>query len=330
VTRRARTAAAFVLAALALLRASSAVAQQAPLGLGAADRLVWAGAVTQAESLLYAASSRAPRDAAARAALGRWLVARGAVRPGAVLLEEARFFGGDAGAIARDLAPAYERLGDWRALAGLPATPLTSGERRRAEAMLAQPTQVTVPESTTVALVSADSGPIGAVLLRVGETQLTARVDPRVRGVVLDTAWRARLGIEAYAEPQGPAVAGVARRVALGGVVWTRLPVRFAALGSAQEARLGLDVLAPYRPTFHPRAGTVVLRRPVPTRQARSEGMAWPVLATAAGWGIAPPRDSLRLLAGGRARQVLGGRSWTLEAARGVVTVVYENERTAR
>ncbi|MFN9213693.1 MAG: hypothetical protein ACK53A_07920 [Gemmatimonadota bacterium] len=307
----------------------TARAQLPPLGLGAADRLAWAGHVGAADSILYLAASRAPREPVVRAQLGRWLMARGKVRPGAVLLEEARYFGGDAGTIARDLAPAYERLGDWRALSGLEASPLTPGERKRAEALHASPTQVTVPDSTTVALVSIDSGPIGAVLLRIGDASLTARIDPQVRGVVLDTAWRSRAGVEAFAEPTGRPVAGLARRATIGGLAWSRLPVRFAPTGAA-EARIGLDVLAPYRPTFHPQQGVVILRRPVPVRAARSAGVAWPVLDTPAGWAIVPPRDSLRLLASGRARTALAGRAWTLEAARGHVTVIYANEPLSR
>ncbi|MCU0622568.1 MAG: hypothetical protein MUF53_01750 [Gemmatimonadaceae bacterium] len=317
-----------VVAGLAFAR--PAAGQVAPLGLGPADRLAWAGQVGAADSLLYLAAARAPREPVVRAQLGRWLVARGKVRPGAVLLEEARYFGGDAGTIARDLAPAYERLGDWRALAGLEASPLTAGERQRAEGLHAAPMQVTIPDSTTVALVPIDSGPIGAVVLRVGEASLTARIDPRVRGLVLDTAWRGRAGVEPFAEPTGRPVAGLARRASLGALTWTRLPVRFAPTGGAVEARLGLDVLAAFRPTFDGKRGVVVLRRPVPVRAARSAGVAWPLLETPAGWAIVPPRDSLRPLASGRARAALAGRAWTLEAARGQVTVIYANELLSR
>lgn len=309
---------------------AAAGAQVAPLGLGSADRLAWAGNVAAADSVLYLQAARAPREPVIRAQLGRWLVARGKVRPGAVLLEEARYFGGDAGLIARDLAPAYERLGDWRALTGLEASPLSAGERKRAESLHASPPQVTVPDSATVALVPIDSGAIGAVVLRVGEVSLTARIDPRVRGLVLDTAWRSRAGVEAFAEPTGRPVAGLVRRAALGALVWTRVPARFAPLGGAVEARIGLDLLAAYRPTFDAKRGVLVLRRPVPVRAARSPGVAWPLLDTPAGWAIVPPRDSLRPLASPRARTALAGRAWTLEAARGEVTVLYANELLSR
>src|ERR687893_510978 len=69
----------------------------------------------------------------ARLALGRYLAARGALKVGAVLMEEARFFGGDAAAVAVSLAPIYARLGDFRALTSLPASPLGRAERARAE-----------------------------------------------------------------------------------------------------------------------------------------------------------------------------------------------------
>lgn len=317
--------------AVAIAAAARALpAQLAPLGLGSADRLAWSGQIAVADSVLYLQAARAPREPGVRAQLGRWLVARGKVRPGAVLLEEARYFGGDAGTIARDLAPAYERLGDWRALTGLEASPLTAGERKRAEALHAAPPQANVADSSTIALVPLDSGPIGAVVLRVGEASLTARIDPRVRGLVLDTSWRSRPGVEAFAEPTGRPVAGLARRAVLGGVTWTRLPVRFAPTGGAVEARVGLDLLAPYRPTFDAKRGVVVLRRPVPVRAARSPGVAWPLLDTPAGWAIVPPRDSLRLLTSAKARAALAGRAWTLEVSRGEVTVIYANELLSR
>lgn len=329
--RRARIARSLPVAlSLALAWPTVAAAQVAPLGFGPVDALVWGGRIEAAETALYDRVAVAPKAAAPRAALGRWLVARGAVRPGAVLLEEARFFGGDEAAVARDLAPAYERLGDWRALVGLPSSPLTAGERRRAEALLRSPTQANLGDSTTVALVATGGTALGAVVLRVGDAQVTARIDPAVRGVVLDTAWRARGGVESYAESTGRPVVGLAARAAIGGLVWTRLPVRFAPTGGALDARIGLDVLAAHRPTFDTRRGVLVLRRPADRREARAEGVAWPVLQTPAGWAIVPPRDSLRPLAGQAARAAIAGRTWTLEASRGVITVVYENELYSR
>src|SRR5690242_539028 len=84
---------------------------QWPGSIVQADSLFASARVSAAESLYYAASSARPRDAVARAALGRYLASRGALRIGAVLLEEARQFGGDTASIARSLAPIYASLG---------------------------------------------------------------------------------------------------------------------------------------------------------------------------------------------------------------------------
>jgi hypothetical protein len=77
--------------------------------------------VAAAESLYYRGTTRRPRDPVARIALGRYLASRGALRVGAVLLEEARYFGADSVVVARELAPVYARLHDYAALAALPA-----------------------------------------------------------------------------------------------------------------------------------------------------------------------------------------------------------------
>ena len=98
---RAKTCVALVaLTSLATLAAPA----QAQWGVWGADSLLAAGRVTAAESLYYAASSASPRDPGPRAALGRYLAARGALRIGAVLLEEARVFGGDTASLARALS----------------------------------------------------------------------------------------------------------------------------------------------------------------------------------------------------------------------------------
>src|SRR5918992_5185085 len=84
--------------------------------LARADNLLRVGRMFAAETLYYYAVRRAPRDPVARLALGRYLAARGALRVGAVLMEEARYFGGNAKEIGAYLAPVYARLGDWKAL----------------------------------------------------------------------------------------------------------------------------------------------------------------------------------------------------------------------
>ena len=82
------------------------------------------GALQRAESLYYAAARAHPRDPAARWALGRYLVARGAPRVGMTLFEEAIQFGGDASKIGADLAPVYLSLGEYQKLSALRAAPI--------------------------------------------------------------------------------------------------------------------------------------------------------------------------------------------------------------
>src|ERR687896_2075315 len=105
----------------------------APGDLARADALLKSGRVEAAEALYYREARRRPRDPAARLALGRYLAARGATRIGAVLIEEARFFGANPAVAALHLAPLYARLGDYKALALLPAAPVSAAERARAE-----------------------------------------------------------------------------------------------------------------------------------------------------------------------------------------------------
>ncbi|TMG81156.1 MAG: hypothetical protein E6H78_17360, partial [Betaproteobacteria bacterium] len=88
-------------------------------GVWPGDSLLASGRLAAAESVYYAAVRANPRDPIARTALGKFLAARGATRVGAVLLEEARFFGGDSLALARALVPLYQRLGDFAAIDSL-------------------------------------------------------------------------------------------------------------------------------------------------------------------------------------------------------------------
>jgi hypothetical protein len=297
------------------------VGAQISLGFGRADTPAIAGRIAAAESLLYLDAAQRPREPAPRAALGRWLVARGAWKTGSVLLEEARYFGADAGAIARDLIPTYERLGAWQSLTGLPATPLGGAERRRAEAMIARGTQWELNDSTLLAFAPQDSGYLGVVVMRIGDTQLTGRIDPRTSGVVLDTSWRRRAGVEGFAESGGKAVVGIATRLVLGGLTIARQPVRMVPLGNGLDARIGLDVLGAFRPTFDARRGQLTLRKPVPAKDARSIGIAWMVVETQQGYAVAAPRDSLRLLTSAKLRAQLATKAWTYEANRGVIVV---------
>jgi len=90
---------------------------RATLPMTRADALLEEGRWTEAEALFYSQAERATRDPVARAALGRFVAMKGAVRPGMVLIEEARQFGLDPVTARAMIAPLRAIL-DWRAAAG--------------------------------------------------------------------------------------------------------------------------------------------------------------------------------------------------------------------
>src|SRR5687768_17795840 len=129
---------------------SGASPLSAQWGLWPADSLLAEGRLAAAESVYYAAVRQHPRDPLARAALGRFLAARGGTRAGAVLLEEAQFFGGDSAALARSLVPLYVRLGDYDALALLRPDVLSTVHRRRLRWLLADPPEARLRDTVVV------------------------------------------------------------------------------------------------------------------------------------------------------------------------------------
>lgn len=100
-----------------------AIGALAPAGLSAqeawplpdtrADSLLAQGRWAEAEALFYARSEREPRNPLRRAALGRFLAMKGAVKPGVVLIEEAGRFGLDPD-ITRTLLTPWRDVLQWR------------------------------------------------------------------------------------------------------------------------------------------------------------------------------------------------------------------------
>lgn len=256
-------------------------------GLWKADSLLAEGRLASAESAYYAAARKAPRDPVARAALGRFIAARGGVRAGAVLLEEAQFFGGDSAALARVLAPLYLRLRDFRALYDLKPNVLSGAERRRATWLVNRPSDARLRD--TVVLMSyrpiGDGRGLGTVMLRLGRSEVAAVIDPGVAGIVLPSAFRR--DIRTFGA-EGPLTLGVADTMRIGTVTFTNVP---AAIGNADEAaRVGFDVLAPYYPGFDPAKGLMTLRR-VERRSPAPQGSRIPALFD---------ENGIRLLIGNR------------------------------
>lgn len=305
----------------ALLTVAAATTRPAPLAAQAflADSLLASGQLEPAESLYFARAAARPRDPRVRAALGRYLGARGAARVGAVLLEEARFFGGDPRAVASELVPLYRSLGDYRALVTLPASPLTIGERLQAAWLATHAPTLEMPESTSVAYrPAASASTLGTVTLRVGGRVVTATIDARRQGLVLDASARSDTGIKVFRADSTATVVGVASTVRMGEVTLGNLPVSLEWLGEGR-AVIGLDVLRAYAPTFDAARGRILLRRlgRVPRDMP---GQRVPVLLLPDDVQVLA-RGRFVPLAGGEASPIARARRWTLDTKRGEIVV---------
>ena len=300
--------------ALALAVGASAVALPAQGPVQRADELLRAGRIAAAESLYYAAVSLTPRDPHARSALGRYLVARGRLKIGATLIEEARFFGGDVRVAAIDLAPVYAAMHDYRSLAALPSTPLGAAERQRVIWLRDNPPVVTGADSSVVRLHAGSGSAIGRIPVTIAGEQVVATIDPTVRGLVLDTTWLSRSGIKRFPLSTGGDAMRmplVAQEVTIGEVVLQNVSAQF---GAQPGVAIGLDVLGALTPTFDMGAEVLIVRRA--RRVPRGRGEPLVLLARADGWHLAHA-ERLLPLHGTDARAVVDGRRWTLHARRG-------------
>ena len=230
-----------------------------------ADTLLIAGRVFAAESLYYIAVRRGPRDPVARLARGRDLAQRGALKVGAVLMEEARFFGGDPTRVAVELAPVYQRLGEYNHLAALPASAVPFGERMRAEYLRDNPPAVAGPDSASVDYLVNDSQLLGRVQLLIGTDTVMATIDARTEGLVLDTSWAKRKELRRFGSRNTSIrdVNVVTPSMALGPYTFTNVPTRFAPQPGAARATIGLDLVGQLAPSFDPRTGKMLLRASV-------------------------------------------------------------------
>jgi hypothetical protein len=305
-----------------LLAASVLVATFAPcpaaaqFGVWRADSLLAAGRLDDAETAYYTAARQRPRDPTVRAALGRFLAARGAPRVGAVLLEEARRFGGDSARLASALVPMYSRASDYASLVAMRPDVLTEAERRRVRFLRDNAPQVRLRDS--IAMLSyrpgADGEGFGTVMLRIGRAELPAMIDPRVSGILLPASTRD--DVRDFGR-QGDLRIGVVRTLRIGGTVFSNVP---ATIGSPDQAvRIGFDVLAPYAPTFDPAAGLITLRRP-DRRAAVPMGLRHPALFD---------ENGMRILVNGAWYQtgaspiamLLATRRWMWDARRGDIVL---------
>jgi hypothetical protein len=287
-----------------------------------ADSLLRRGRVFAAETLYYYATRKTPREPGARLALGRYLAARGALKIGATLMEEALYFGADKKTVATYLAPVYEKLGNYKALSTLPASPLPYAQRTRAEWLTDNAPAIDGPDSAAVPLGTGDSTSLGDIALVIDGDTLRASIDPRVQGIVLDTAWLHRKAIKRFAstyDNDWRNIAGVALMAHVGPFTLSNAPVTFSASGAEDKARVGLDLLANMAATIDSRAATILLRREGRISDDAA-GERIPTLAYPGGlWLIR--RDGVWPLTGSMARSIIGGRRWTLNARRGELVI---------
>ncbi len=283
-----------------------------------ADASTLATDLDATEQRLYEASRRSPRDPAARAALGEWLASRGQLRSGAVLLEEARLFGGDANAIAARLAHLYTWLRDWPSLAALPASGLNAGERTRAIALADRTTSVTGADTTVLPFAPLEIGRLGRVPLVLGTDTVWSEVDPQEEGIVLPGLGRGAGLVEILdADRRGPL--GIIRECAIGDLVLRNVPVRVDPSLSADRARVGFDVFTWLAPTVDAQAGTVTLRRAGHVGE-RPGATALPLLLGFPGVRLAPrPGEPPVPITSPAGRATLRGHPWTVDVRRGVI-----------
>lgn len=311
--------------ARAALATAALLAITAPAAMGAqltgADAALASGRLPRAESLFYLQASRQPRDPVSRAALGRYLAARGAFRVGAVLLEEARMFGGDPRAIALDLAPIYRELGDWSALATLSSSPLSAGAQEQARWLVSHGRTIAMPDSATITYrTPSDTGSLGEITIRVGDRALTATIDARRVGVVLDRRLRSSRGVRLFERAgRNDSVKAALREVGIGDLTLENVAATFTDLAGESRAVVGLDVLRALAPRFEGDRGRLVLHRAGRVR-ADAPGTRYPTLTGDGGVRVLVDGRFVSL-AGGDMRERLLTRRWTLDTRRGEIVI---------
>ena len=302
-------------------------AAQAALGAqqadARADSLLREGAIARAESLYYTAARVRPRDPEARWALGRYLISRGALRVGATLVEEAVRFGLDPAVGAATLAPVYLQIGEYHALATLPAASLGAGELARARWLVEHPPRIIAPDSViaTNYRPATAEGAIGTLPIRVNGRTVDATITARVHGLVVsDTSIVAtqlrRFSSGAVTTRGAPAVAD---SLTIGRLSMSNAPVTIAS-GINVPAMIGVDAFTQYAPTFDPQARRVLLH---PTGIPASIPAGVTVLQT-----LSVENDLLVARGGGWASltspvlaSLFRDRRWTVDAKRGRILI---------
>jgi hypothetical protein len=251
------------IASFAVLALAAPVARAQDVRI--ADSLLRQGFVDRAETEYYAASRARPRDPAARFALGKYLLDRGAFRIGATLIDEAMQFGYDRATGSVALVRVYMNLGEYVAAdrfalsAGLPPE-----ERALIKWLAARsPRADSVDAAALVAFNRVGiPGYLGTVRMRLNGQSITALVSPNSTcgvqvpdtAAVVSTLHRFGSG----ATPSGVSYAA-ADSLAFGRMSMRNIPIELVRARELQQVVICLGMLARFAPTFDSRANLLTL-----------------------------------------------------------------------
>lgn len=278
----------------------------------AADVAIAQGRLDDAEQLLFAASSRATHEPSARGALGMFLASRGKFRIGAVLLEEARQFGGDATVIDARLARIYPWLGDWKAVAALRHYAESGAENDRARWLASHAPSNSGADSAVVPMDPNDSFGLGRIVLVFQGAPMQVDIDPNIEGLVLPS-WPVVTSEAQQFGMRDSATVAVVREFKIGTIQFNNVRAR---LSPTAHPAIGLDVVAALEPTFDAVGRRLTLRK----RNVVVAGETIPILIGFPGFRLVPRAGqapvSIESAAG---RAALRGAPWTLDLKRGVI-----------
>jgi hypothetical protein len=285
-----------------------------PTAPSPADSAIAEGRLSDAEQLLFAASSASTHDPAARGALGMFMAARGRLKVGAVLLEEARRFGADAAEIDPLLARVYTWLGDWPAVVALKHYAPAGALHERARWLATHPPARSGTDSATVALEPNEMAGLGRVALVIGDVTVLADIDPAADGLVLPSSADVAAESKQFGMHDSASVA-VVYDIGIGAIHLKNVAAR---LSPTAHPTIGLDVLAPLVPAFDAAAQQLTLH----LSAGEPQGAAMPFMLAFPGVSIAAragqPLVRMESAAG---RAALRGSRWTFDLRRGAIIV---------
>ncbi len=280
-----------------------------------ADVAISEGRLADAEKLLFDASFAAARDPAARGALGIFLASRGRLKVGAVLLDEARQFGGDPTVIDARLARIDAWLGDWAAIGALKHYAVSGPLHERALWLVHHPPARDGDDSVTVSLEPNEIAGLGRITLTVGGENVDVDIDPAADGLVLPSNGAVTAAALQFGMHDSTTVA-VVYAIGIGAMRLANVPAR---LSPVARPTIGLDVLAPLMPIFDATAHALTLHQ----HPAQAQGDLLPVVLGFPGVSfVARPGQPLVSMESAAGRAALRGSRWAFDLRRGAIVLL--------